>query len=125
MPILQRARSELARRHGSAAQSVQLRDSACMIVVHVGVENELDVLDPKPERLDARDNLRRRLRQIAVDEHMSLRRGDEFHRPPPAREPDCSLVATVAVWAGTIDHENGIRSVLLEPRLYELSVRDI
>ncbi len=73
MPILQRVRSELARRHGSAAQSVQLGDSARMIVVHVGVENELDVLDPKSERLDARDNLRRRLRQIAVDEHMPLR----------------------------------------------------
>ena len=31
----------------------------------------------KSERPDAGDDLRRRLRQIAIDEHMSLRRGNE------------------------------------------------
>ena len=49
----------------------------------------------------------------------------EFHRPPQAGEPDCSLVAAVAVWAGAIDHENGVRPVLCKPRFYDLSVRDI
>ena len=58
MPRLQRKCRELARRHGSAAQPMQLRYATRVIEVHVRVENEFDVFDPEAERLDVGDNLR-------------------------------------------------------------------
>ena len=49
MPRLQRKGRELACRHGSAAQSMQLRDATRVIEVHVRVENEFDIFDPEAD----------------------------------------------------------------------------
>ena len=58
---------------------LQLRDAAGVIVVHVRVQNELDVFDLESELLHMLRDERRRLRQGSVDQHVTVGRRDQ-HR---------------------------------------------
>src|ERR1044071_2825679 len=60
--------------------ALQLRDAAGVIVVRVAAEDVLDVGDFESELLDVRANHRRGLFEAAVEEEVTLRRGDEIRR---------------------------------------------
>ena len=55
-----------------AAGALQGRDPAGVIVVRVRIDDELHVLEPKAQLLDVGRDLRRGLRESAIDEHVSL-----------------------------------------------------
>jgi hypothetical protein len=69
--------SDVARDDFRAAELLQLGNAAGVIVVHVRVENELDVFDLEPELLHVPGDERRGLRQSSVDQHMSIGRRDQ------------------------------------------------
>src|ERR1700733_7486025 len=55
-----------------------------MIEVHMRVHHQLHIFNAKTERLDVLDNLRRRLRQCTVNQHMASR-GNDKDRTEPVR----------------------------------------
>ena len=90
----ERALAGGAGRHLGLADPNQRRNAAGMIVVSVRIENQLDVLEAEASRLDVLRDQRRRLRQSAVDEDVTLGRGDE-DRPQVGRADEPGVAVDV------------------------------
>jgi hypothetical protein len=69
----QRALAGRARGHLCLADALECRDAAGVIVVRMRVENELDVLEFEARGADVGGDQRRRLREAAIDEDVTLR----------------------------------------------------
>ncbi len=73
----QHLRGDIARDDFRTADLLQLGDAAGVIVVHVRIQDDLDVVDIESQLLHVLSDQRRRLRQGTVDQHMTLGRRDE------------------------------------------------
>src|SRR5690606_32314219 len=60
-----------------SAELLQFRHAARVVEVHVRGDDPANVLNPKSQGTDVRRDLRGRLRQRGIDQHMAARRSDE------------------------------------------------
>lgn len=60
-----------ARHHARTAQSLQFRNAAGVVEMHMRVHYQLDVLNAKTESPDVGDDLRDGLRQVSVNQNVA------------------------------------------------------
>jgi len=70
-------RSPRTSEHTRTADPLQFGDSSRMIVVHMGVEDDLHVFDSESERMYIADDERHRLGQISVDQNVAAIGSDQ------------------------------------------------
>jgi hypothetical protein len=103
-PTRQEISVRLAHHDPGTGEPLDQRMPACVIDVRVAVQQELDVLEPEPERPHALPDERNRLGEPAVEQEVPLRCGDQ--EQGDVRGPDIVDVP---------DHPEGLERVVYGP----------